>query len=183
MFPFTRSGAAVVASAAIGMSCLAAASPAAASSGWSSLQPSVSFTVYEPYATFGMTRSKLEITDDCASANTVHAVFKAAGSKKIKVYESGSSRCLPPNGGAMVLYVSVKSFPVQDGAGTAEVWMDCETALQCEFPTNELIKSLGAWIQVPLEAHSPHDPTYAYIYTKNISYKKIKDFVWSLGLP
>lgn len=183
MFLFTRARAALVASAAIGMSCLATASPAAASTAWSSLQSSVSFTVYEPYETFSMTRSKLEITDECLSTNTIEAVYKATGSKKIKVFETSEENCLPPNGGAMVMYVPVKSFAVQDGAGTAEVWMDCRTALQCEFPTNDLIKSLGAWIKVPLEAEAPHDPTYAFIYTKNISYKKIKQFVWSLGLP
>jgi hypothetical protein len=156
---------------------------ASASSDWSSLQSSVSFTVYEPYETYGMTRTTLEINDDCSPGDTVLAVYKASGNKKIKLFESDTDPCFPPNGSAMNLYVPVKSFSVQDGAGTAQLWMDCRTALQCEFPSNELIKTLGAWIKVPLEADAPHDPTYAYVYTKNISYKKIKNFVWSLGLP
>jgi hypothetical protein len=164
--------------------------PATAQNRWQGYQTDVSYTVYKPYKTFGMERTKLTINTACSPAvvpllvQTVHAAYRGSGGKLIKLYETDASLdCIPPGGGAMVQYEPARTFAVQDGAGTATLWMDCRTALQCEFPSNELIKTLGAWVKVPLQAESPKFGTHAYVYTKNLSYKKIKQFVWSLGLP
>jgi len=36
---------------------------------------------------------------------------------------------------------------------------------------------------VTLSSSGGYDPTHVYVYSKGISYKKLKTFVWSLGLP
>jgi hypothetical protein len=184
--PLARRIAAVACTSFVALSTTIAISPpAGAINLWQAYQTDVPYTVYKPYETFGMTRTKLTVNTACSpDAQTLHASYRASGGKRIKLYEIDvSTDCIPPGGGAMVQYVPVKSFPVQGGAGTAELWMDCQTALQCEFPSNELIKTLGAWVKVPLQGDTPRLATHAYVYTKNLSYKKIKKFVWNLGLP
>lgn len=168
---------------------IAVGTSAGAENRWSGYQSQVTYTVYKPSVTFGLDRDKLTINQACSvgvprQVKTVHAVYRGSGGKLIKVYEINESvDCLPPGGGAMVQYVPAKTFTVQGGAGTATLWMDCETALQCEFPSDALIKSLGAWVMVTLQADSTHFGTHAYVYTKNLSYKKIKKFVRGFRLP
>jgi hypothetical protein len=159
---------------------------AGAGNNWSGYTSQVTYTVYKPYETLGLARDKLTINQACSvgvprQVRTLHAVYRGSGGRLIKLYEIDESvDCIPPGGGAMVQYVPAKTFPVQRGAGTATLWMDCQTALQCEFPSNELIKDLGAWVMVPLRAVSPKFGTHAYVYTKNVSYKRIKKFVRGL---
>ena len=178
--------AAALAPLVLGMS-VTMTSPAQASSAWSSLQASVPYTVYEPYETYGLPRTRLVINDECdgpsgSTPETIEAVYKS-GSTKIKMWESDNAACLPPSGGAMVMYVPYATFPVEGGSATATVWIDCPTALACEFPTSSQIKSQGAWVQVTLSAAGGYDATHVYVYSKGISYTKLKTFVWSLGLP
>lgn len=178
---------AALAPLALGLSLTATASTAQASTAWSALQASVPYTVYEPYETYGLPRTTFEINDECdvpsgSAAETIEAVYKS-GSTKIKLWESDNDACLPPGGGAMVMYVPYTTFSAQAGSTTATVWINCPTALACEFPTSAQVKSQGAWVKVTLSSSGGYDPTHVYVYSKGISYKKLKTFVWSLGLP
>ncbi|MFM7599104.1 MAG: hypothetical protein ACKO70_12155 [Actinomycetota bacterium] len=171
----------------VGLTSAATMSPASASTAWSALQASVPYTVYEPYATHGLPRTKLVINDECdapsgSTPETIEAVF-TSGTTKVKLWESDSASCIPPGGGAMAMYVPYTTFPVEGGAATATVWINCPTSLACEFPTNSQIKTQGAWVSVTLSASGGYDPTNVYVYSKGLSYRKLKTFVWSLGLP
>lgn len=171
----------------VGLTSAATMSPASASTAWSALQASVPYTVYEPYATHGLPRTKLVINDECdvpsgSTPETIEAVYKS-GTTKVKLWESDSASCIPPGGGAMAMYVPYTTFPVEGGAATATVWINCPTSLACEFPTSSQIKTQGAWVSVTLSASGGYDPTNVYVYSKGLSYRKLKTFVWSLGLP
>ena len=174
---------AIVATTAIG---LIGAAPAAASPAWSNLQASVAYTVYEPYASVGLQRTALGIGTACGSpASTVFAIYKGTAGRKIKLYESGSAACVPPGGQIMVKAGSVPftTFAVQGGSGTAQVWANCITDIQCEFPNAALFKKNGGWVRVPLTAAGGHTATYAYIYAIGMSVAKVQTFVWNMGTP
>lgn len=163
------------------------ASPASADTSWVGLQSSVDFTVYVPGETYGMERTKLERTLDCsepmaAPHATISAVFKKSSTKKIKVYQASYDDCWVPETPIMAATSVYKTFEVQDGAGTAEVRIDCMDGLEdCPEPSKSDIKEIGAWVYVPLKAANGHDATYAYVYSIGFSYSKLKDFVWSMG--
>ena len=163
------------------------ASPASADTSWVGLQHSVDFTVYVPGETYGMERTKLERTRDCAEPmaaphTTVSAVFKKTSTKKIKVYEAGHDDCWLPAAPILSAASVYKTFDVQDGDGTAEVRIDCMDGFEdCPEPSKSGIKEIGAWVYVPLKAANGHDATYAYVYSIGFSYSKLKDFVWSMS--
>lgn len=161
------------------------ASPASADTSWVGLQSSVDFTVYVPGETYGMERTKLEREPACgeimAPAHaTVSAVFKKSSSKKIKVFQAAHDECLLEGAPLWPLASAYKTFEVQDGAGTAEVFVNC-AEFDCPEPSKSDIKEIGAWVYVPLKAANGHDATYAYVYSIGFSYSKLKDFVWSMG--
>ncbi len=172
------------AGAGIGL-CLAALtlpSSAQASADYAGFQSSVPYTVYEPYQTFSMPRTALDLSLVCDSPGqpqaTLRSVYKSPG-KKIKLYQS-TYGCLGQ--GTAYAPIVYTSFPVQSGAGTANVYPACYTQLQCEFPTNATIRTRGARVRVTLTGQGGHTPTVVDVYTTGISVSQIKQFVWSLGL-
>ena len=172
---------AIASSAVIVGSTIASAPTASASSEWSALQASLPFTVYEAFETFSMPRTEFEVNNDCSSSSSnLAVVYKSSASKKIKLYES-SSTCYA--GGGSYAPIAYKTFSVQDGAATAEVYPACRTQLECEFPSDATLKSRGAMVRVVLASDGTHASTHVLVKTKGISYTKIKSFVWSLGLP
>ncbi|MFM9136093.1 MAG: hypothetical protein ACKOT0_11820 [bacterium] len=164
------------------LASLALPGSAQASADYAGFQSSVPYTVYEPYQTFSMPRTLLDLSLVCDSPGqpqaTLRSVYKSPG-KKIKLYQS-TYGCLGQ--GTAYAPIVYASFPVQSGAGTAEIYPACYTQLQCEFPTNATIRTRGARVRVTLAGQGGYAPTVVDVYTTGISVSQIKQFVWSMGL-